>query len=400
MKVLVSAYACEPGKGSEPEVGLEVVLAAARHHEVWVITRDNNLAPLRRYLADHPLRDRIHLHGVDLPGLAMRAKRWGIAGMQWYYDRWQQRALDAARQLDRLVGFDVVHHATFASYWARTGLAELDKPLVWGPVGGAVEVPRGWWGTLGVSGAGEEALRLVTRRLLAARPVVRRTIRRATVVIAQNGETAARLGRARPGPITVLPNASAVGPVALEDPPHIRGRDVVCAGRLVPWKAVPLAIAAMRHVTHPDSRLRVFGAGPDAARSAAAASRAGLSDRVELCGHVPREELLRAVAGAGVLLHPALHEEAGLVVAEALSLNTPVVALRRGGPAELVARYTESPAQVVEVGDPDETARNLGAAIDRFLRSPPPTNVARRPTPAFDEAMLQAYAAAVGTSPP
>jgi hypothetical protein len=54
---------------------------------------------------------------------------------------------------------------------------------------------------------------------------------------------------------------------------------------------------------------------------------------------------------------------------------------------------------VVEVGDPDETARNLGAAIDRFLRSPPPTNVARRPTPAFDEAMLQAYAAAVGTSP-
>jgi glycosyltransferase involved in cell wall biosynthesis len=238
----------------------------------------------------------------------------------------------------------------------------------------------------------------VTRRLLAARPVVRRTMRRATVVLAQNRETAARIGHSRPGPITVMPNAAAVGTVEMVDPPLVRGSDVVCAGRLVPWKAVPLAISAMGHVTHPDSRLRVFGAGPDAARSVAAASRAGLSDRVEWCGHLPREELLRAIAGAGVLLHPALHEEAGLVVAEALSLNTPVVALRRGGPAELVARYAESPAELVAVGAPDETARNLGAAIDRFLHSPPPTNVARRPTPTFEEAMLEAYAAATAAS--
>ena len=187
------------------------------------ITRDNNLAPLRSHLADHPLRERIHLHGVDLPGVPMRAKRWGTPGMQWYYDRWQQRALDSARQLDHLVGFDVVHHATFASYWARTGLAALDKPLVWGPVGGAVEVPRGWWATLGARGAGEEALRLVTRRLLAARPVVRRTMRRATVVIAQNGETAARIGRARSGPVTIQPNASAVGPLQLGGRPLVRG---------------------------------------------------------------------------------------------------------------------------------------------------------------------------------
>ncbi len=399
MKVLVSAYACEPGKGSEPEVGLSVVLAAARHHEVWVITRDNNLAPLRSHLADHPLRERIHLHGVDLPGVPMRAKRWGTPGMQWYYDRWQQRALDSARQLDHQVGFDVVHHATFASYWARTGLAALEKPLVWGPVGGAVEVPRGWWATLGARGAGEEALRLVTRRLLAARPMVRRTMREATVVIAQNGETAARIGRARSGPVTVQPNASAVGPLQLGDPPVVRGTDVVCAGRLVPWKAVPLAITAMRHVTHAGARLRVFGSGPDGARVRAVASDAGLSDRVELCGHVSREELLRAIAGAGVLIHPALHEEAGLVVAEALSLNTPVVALRRGGPAELVMRYAESPSEVVEVGAPDETARNLGAAIDRFLHSPPPTNVSRRPSPTFEEVIMEAYATAVGRSP-
>ena len=60
MKGLLSAYACEPGKGSEPEVGLRTVVAAAQRHDVWVITRQNNLPSLRAHLAHEPLRDRIH----------------------------------------------------------------------------------------------------------------------------------------------------------------------------------------------------------------------------------------------------------------------------------------------------------------------------------------------------
>ena len=42
MKILVSAYACEPGKGSEPGAGWLWARAAARRHEVWVLTRANN----------------------------------------------------------------------------------------------------------------------------------------------------------------------------------------------------------------------------------------------------------------------------------------------------------------------------------------------------------------------
>ena len=42
LKVLISAYACEPGKGSEPEVGWQWALQMARHHDVTVLTRANN----------------------------------------------------------------------------------------------------------------------------------------------------------------------------------------------------------------------------------------------------------------------------------------------------------------------------------------------------------------------
>ena len=41
-KILLSAYACEPNKGSEPEVGWQWAVNIARKHEVWILTKENN----------------------------------------------------------------------------------------------------------------------------------------------------------------------------------------------------------------------------------------------------------------------------------------------------------------------------------------------------------------------
>ena len=43
MKILLSAYACEPNKGSEPEVGWKWAINLVKAgHEVYVVTRLNN----------------------------------------------------------------------------------------------------------------------------------------------------------------------------------------------------------------------------------------------------------------------------------------------------------------------------------------------------------------------
>ena len=43
MKILLSAYACEPNKGSEPEVGWRWATELLKfNNEVYVITRLNN----------------------------------------------------------------------------------------------------------------------------------------------------------------------------------------------------------------------------------------------------------------------------------------------------------------------------------------------------------------------
>src|SRR4030042_6826220 len=57
LKILVSAYACEPDKGSEPGVGWNWVKQIARFHEVWVITRANNRASIERELNKTPINN-------------------------------------------------------------------------------------------------------------------------------------------------------------------------------------------------------------------------------------------------------------------------------------------------------------------------------------------------------
>ena len=52
MKILMSAYACEPNKGSEPGIGWQWAMETARlGHEVWVLTRANNRSAIEEKMA-------------------------------------------------------------------------------------------------------------------------------------------------------------------------------------------------------------------------------------------------------------------------------------------------------------------------------------------------------------
>ncbi|MGA8406839.1 MAG: hypothetical protein WB680_06635, partial [Candidatus Acidiferrales bacterium] len=126
LKILISAYACEPGKGSEPGVGWNNVEQAARFHNVWVMTRSNNRALIEEALAAQPMPN-VHWIYLDLPRWARFWKK-GQRGIHLYYSLWQILAYRKARKLHRDVGFDLAHHVTFVNYWLPTFLPLLPIP--------------------------------------------------------------------------------------------------------------------------------------------------------------------------------------------------------------------------------------------------------------------------------
>ena len=264
MRVLLSVYACETGKGSEPEVGFRTLLAAAAEHEVWVLTRENNIPSLAGFLAGHPHQDRVHLIGFDLGGREQRIKKaLGRAGLQWYYNLWQRQVAAVAADLDRDVNFDVIHHVTFASYWTGAGVSSVGKAFVWGPVGGGVEVPIGLIPELGLRGFAEEIARSTIRRMVALSPRVQSSARRAKEVLVQNKDTARRVQT--DAAIRIVSNATCVAsnvPVTSGE----RTAEIVVVGRLVPWKAPVLALRALRYVRNEGARLVFYGRGPETKR--------------------------------------------------------------------------------------------------------------------------------------
>lgn len=383
MRILISAYACEPGKGSEPEVGLQTVRAAAQEHEVWVITRENNVQALRAALTD---RSDIHVIGVEVEGVALKAKKTGgLLTLHLYHELWQRRVAELAVRLDREHDFDLVHHVTFAAYWSRAGVASVPKPFVWGPVGGGVAPPARLIPVMGLPGAVGDLMRVLARPVAARLSGAFSTAGKAAVILTQNPETAHRIGQ--PSKTRILPNGL-VGGLLVENQRPARDPKIVAAGRLIGWKGMALAISAMRYMPS-NELLEIFGDGPDRRRLERLTLRWGVQDRVRFPGRVPRDEVLAAIAGARAFLHPALHEDSGMAVAEALSLGTPVVCLDRGGPPVLVRRWPEVPSRVVPPSTPAVTARRLASALREVSGLRTDTDVS--PAEGFARELLAIY---------
>jgi glycosyltransferase involved in cell wall biosynthesis len=360
MKVLLSAYACAPGKGSDPEIGWNWMQQLARIHDVWVITRTKNRAGIERGLETEPAPAARFVY-VDLPKWLQFWKKWP-GGVYLYYYIWQFLAWRKARGLHREIGFDRAQHVTFCMYWLPSFMALLPVPFVWGPVGGGESTPRSFRGTFALRGRVYEFLRDVARVVGSLDPSVRMTARRSVLALASTPESAERLKELGCKRVEVEACCGASGLTQL------RGEDrpgglfhVFSAGRLLHWKGFHLALCATAQIR--DSvqlEYSIFGNGPERKRLERLAKELQISDRVHFHDSIPRDELLEKMSGFDAMLHPSLHDSGGFACLEAMAAGCPVVCLDLGGPALQVTR--ECGFKIAAL-TPEQTIREMAEAI-------------------------------------
>jgi glycosyltransferase involved in cell wall biosynthesis len=336
VRILISAYACEPDKGSEPGAGWNWACAAARDHHVWVMTRANNQPALEAALEQDP-NENLHFVYLDLPRWARFWKRRG-RGVRSYYLLWQLLAARESRRLHRKHHFDIVHHLTFANVWLPALVCVVDAPFVLGPVGGGPRVPLRLFPALGMRGILHELLRGAARQLSRLNPLVRISWKRADLIVCQNAETRAALPKRHRAKALIQSNASVqTGLLAALQRPKCRssngGNQAIYAGRLAPWKGLTLAIRAV--ALTPGWRLVIVGDGSDRARLEILVRKLGVGSRVAFRDWCPQEALWELLRSSDVLLLPSLREDASFVAAEACTLGVSVIAFDQGGPAVL-----------------------------------------------------------------
>jgi glycosyltransferase involved in cell wall biosynthesis len=374
VKILMSAFACGPGFGSEEGNGWNWSASLADvGHQVTVLTRPERRAEIDAALAARSDRA-LRVIYVETPRWALAVK--GHAGVYTQYLAWQRAAYRLARRLVQRHPFDLVHHISWGSLQLGTWMGRLPIPLVFGPVGGGQTAPRslrrfyaGDWRT--------EVLRtFVTEKLMAVDPFARMATRRARLVLVNNEETG-RLAR-RLGAMDVR-YASELGvpPEALADtPPQPTGDRLrlLWVGRLMPRKGLPLALQAIalarRNV---DVHLTVVGGGPQADRVAGWIEELRITDAIEATGPIPFEEVQAAYRSHDALLFSSLRDSTGAQILEAMAAGLPVIALKQSGSAVLIGAergvLVEPGARRTPSSDSRLPSRTSRATRTRYGRS-------------------------------
>lgn len=369
LKVLLSAFACIPERGSEPGLGWNVPLELAKHDEVWVLTQEKHRRKIEAELERDPVPN-LHFAYYQLP---YHIRRWdhepgGGWKKQIYYYLWQLGAYRAARDLHLRVGFDLVRHVTFVVYWKPSLLALLPTPFVWGPVGGGESTPEGFSADFGLRGRIYEMSRDFFRWVGEHDPLVRLTARRSALALATTEETAARLRKLGSGNVRVFSQLG-IGDRELSHLPHRKkprmegGLRFISVGRQLHWKGFHLGLRALAEAALTDGEYWLVGDGPESNRLKALVEELGLSKRVRFLGRVPRAEALRSLNECDVLIHPSLHESGGMVCLEAMALGLPVICLDVGGPAVQVTDETGFKVPAIK---PGRAVSDLAAAMRRL----------------------------------
>ncbi|MBI3360255.1 MAG: glycosyltransferase, partial [Chloroflexi bacterium] len=115
------------------------------------------------------------------------------------------------------------------------------------------------------------------------------------------------------------------------------GRVIGTVARLVPDKGIEHLVDAMARIAprFPDAQCLIVGEGPLRPALTAQAQSLGLGGRVVFTGQLP--EAVRALAVMDLFVLPTYREGFGLVFAEAMSMEVPVIASRIPPVTEVVA---------------------------------------------------------------
>jgi glycosyltransferase involved in cell wall biosynthesis len=362
--VLLSAYACEPGLGSEAAVGWDWATNLAQAGcEVHVITRTSNRDRIERenINVNYP---NLRFTFFDLPRW-LRAWKRGNRGVHLYYLIWQMGAYLVARRLVRMAHFDLVHHVTYVTARFPSFMGFLGLPFIFGPLAGGEYAPSPLWRRLGKGAVIKESLRYASMLWWRFAPLLNLCFASAQRIFVTSRETLHHLPRHAQSKAEVM---LGIGLDSMEEP-VIRTEsrqgtfEILYAGRFLYLKGMDYGLEAVGQLLkegHGNIRLTMIGDGPSESRWHEQSRALGLDEHIVWCAAMPREEFIQKLPSYDVLLFPSLHDSGGMVVLEAMAAGIPVVCLDYGGPAVLV---DNSCGFKVHASTPVEAVEGLRAAL-------------------------------------
>lgn len=374
MKVLLCAYACSPNRGSEAGMGWNWSWHLAElGHEVWVLTTPEEKDSIEQELASRPVPN-LHFVYVETPAWLKRYVKGQLVALYGYYAHylgWQKQAYKMALCLEEKHNFDLVHHVSWGGVNTGSWLCYINKPFIFGPVGGGQVAPPAfkkyffkYWRL--------ETIRSFMVKLIKFNSFARATISRSELVLAANSDTvklAQELGARRVEyfidiglPENYFPPKP---PIRSTSSQELR---LVWVGGIFPRKGLPLALEALTQVGKQIPwKMTILGGGFLSNYVPIWIKEFGLENRVTYGELIPWIEVKDAYLNHDVFFFTSLRDSTGMQLLEALAQGLPIIGLDHQGVKDFVP---DDAAIKIPVTNPNETVQGLAKAIEYMFEHP------------------------------
>jgi glycosyltransferase involved in cell wall biosynthesis len=316
-------------------------------------------------------------HFVELPVLSYLFQRESLVLRRTLYYvgywAWQRAAYRAAIRLHRERPFDLTHQLNITGFREPGYLWKLSVPFVWGPIGGAANVPLSFLPLMSWSERTFYALRnllnsVQKHTLLRCRRAARRAGHIWTIGEADRTLVEEVWGcAAEPMAETGTSTRAELRPKHRDTSKPLR---LVWAGQHVGRKMLPVLLQALRSLRDAGGagvELVVVGQGPETDSWRALAAELGLADRIRWTGWLPYRLALAEIESADALVFTGVQEGTPHVVLEALSRAVPVVCHDACGMGVAV---TSACGLKIPLRDPATSIRGFAEAIHRLAADP------------------------------
>lgn len=369
MKVLLSAYACEPDIGSEQAVGWNWLQNIVSECDVTVITRSNSKQLIEKWVQNNPGCLNATFYYMDCGPLALFLKKLLPGGTYIYYYLWQRKL---GKSMPKITGgkrYDLYHHITFASFRMPVGLK--GTPMVWGPVGGAELAPlRLLKGYGSLNGRARELFRNLATIFASKCVSIWQPIMDKNGIALASTPATHEILRRQGIPTKLM---ATIGYDLVSDQHVDRCEDeaplrLLYVGRLHLLKGLHLALGAIAKIKRGKIQFTIVGEGPERSRLSILAGKLGISNEVEFLGHIPNQMLDEVYSTHKLLIAPSLYESGGLSILEAFAHGLPAIVLDCGGPALSVAQGCGH--KICMNQSKSETIQHIADAIQKYINHP------------------------------
>lgn len=370
LKILINAYACSPGMGSEPGMAWNWVSNLAKFCELYIITEGEFREKIEEVVPTLEQGKNMHFYYNPVTD-EIRKMCWNQGDWRFYkyYREWQWKTYLMAKEICSSEHIDVLHQLNMIGFREPGYLWKLSKesdvPFVWGPIGGLKQFPLAY-----LQGAGLK-MKLFNRLKnilnvwqLKHEKRVDEALKTARLLISSIPDSYRAIKKYKGLESIVIPET---GCFLSEDIPTDRFDEkelhVMWVGKFDFRKQLPLALRAIAIANNPNIVLEIYGGGSD--EQIASAKRVedllGITEKVVWHGNQPNDVVMNAMHKAQVFFFTSVSEDTSTVVLEAVSNRLPVLCFDACGMAAVI---DDKVGRKVALSNPAQSATDFAKLLN------------------------------------